>query len=166
MKLVIAVSMSLAGFLAGSGSAVACTFAVRHHSDQEIRKMAREAVASASAIVDGEVISPMMAGPVPDGALPVAAIKVSRTLKGRLDDEIIPVAYFSSCDVALETKGQKLRILLSGDGIFTASQGENGFEAVYERAAFNREVDLLLGSSRPTDFVDPGAPAPPEHSIP
>ena len=124
--------------------------------------MAEQALVSSTVVVDGEVISPMLVGLPPDGTMPMAAVKVIRTLKGRVDDEIIPVAYFSSCDVALGTKGQKVRLLLSGAGIYTASQGNNGFVAVYEREAFNHAVDRLLGSARPAGFTDPGEPPPPK----
>ena len=124
--------------------------------------MAAEAVAAATAIVDGEVISPMAHGPdLPEGVLPVAYIKVTRTFKGHIEDNIAPVAYLSSCDVSLQTKGQKIRILLTGSGIFTADQHMNGATAVHEGAAFNREVDRLIGAPRPSDFTDPGA-LPPE----
>src|SRR5207248_8006010 len=111
-------------------------FPIRHHADREIKQMAAEAFASATTIVDGEVISPMAIGPnLPDGVMPVAYIKVSHTWKGHVDENIAPVAYMSSCDLSLEIKGQKIRILLNGTGIFTANQETNGFAAVYEKDA-------------------------------
>lgn len=157
--------VTIIGLLAsfsGATEASACSFPIRHHTDQQVSQMAEEALASATTVVDGEVISPMLAEVPPGGTLPVAYIKVSRTWKGHVEDDIAPVAYLSSCDVFLGTKGQKVRILLHGDGIFTADQLTNGAEAVYERAAFNREIDRLLGAIRPADFTDPGAALPPE----
>jgi hypothetical protein len=150
------------GILLGSTDAFACSFPLRHHTDQEIKQMAAQALASATTVVDGEVITPMFIGPPPDGTMPVAYIKVSHTWKGRAEDDIATVAYETSCDIFLETKGQKVRILLNGEGIFTASQFTNGAEAVYERDSFNREIDRLLGATRPADFTNPGGPPPPE----
>ena len=125
--------------------------------------MAEEAFSKATTIVDGEVIIPMAFEPNrPEGTLPVAYIRVSHTWKGHVEQNVAPVAYLSSCDVGLETKGQKVRILLSGSGIFTADQFANGFHAVYEREAFNHEIDRLVGAPRPADFTQPGGPPPPE----
>jgi hypothetical protein len=143
--------------------ALACSFPIRHHSNQEIVQIAQEALTSSTTVIDGEVVTPMFDGEnLPDGTLPVAYIKVSRTWKGSVDGGYATVAYFSSCDVHLGLPGQKLRILLNGTGIFTASQSANGVEAVYERDAFNRAIDRLLGATRPADFTDPGSPPPPE----
>lgn len=158
----VAALVSIVGILSGSTEAFACSFAIRHHTDLEIKQMAEQALASATTVVDGEVISPMLTGPASDGTLPVAYIKVSRTWKGHVEDDIAPVVYLSSCDIFLGTKGQNVRILLNGVGIFTASQFENGAEAVYESDAFNREIDQMLGATRPADFTDPGGPPPPE----
>jgi hypothetical protein len=123
--------------------------------------MAQRAIASATTIVDGEVISPMAIGSeLPEGALPVAYIKVLRTWKGKVEDDMAPVAYVSSCDLGLETKGQKIRVLLSGQGIFTADQENNGRHAVQQREAFDRQVDRILGAPRPADFTAAGTPPP------
>ena len=150
----------LLGAACVSTEAFACSFQIRRHTAQEVKQMAEQALASASTVVDGEVIQPML-WPYPDGTLPVATIKVSHTWKGQIEGEIIPVTYLSSCDVALTVPNQKLRILLSGTGIFTASQFNNGAQAVYEGEAFKHEIDRLLGAFRPADFIDPGA-IPPE----
>jgi hypothetical protein len=127
--------------------------------------MAEDAYKSATTVIDGEVVYPMWVGdgPPPDGLMPVAYIKVSHIWKGHVEDNIAPVAYMSSCDVSLENKGQKVRILLYGTQIFQADQDANGFAAVYQRDAFNREIDRLLGAPRPSDFIDPGSPPPPEN---
>lgn len=125
--------------------------------------MAAEAFAKATTIVDGEVVSPMtIREDLPEGVMPVAYIKVSHTWKGHVEENVAPVAYMSSCDLGLEIRGQKVRILLYGSGIFQADQEMNGFVAVYQRDAFNREIDRLVGIRRPTDFTDPGSPPPPE----
>ena len=155
---------ALFGLALGQSPASACSRAVRHYSDKEISQMAARAFASATTIADGEVIAPMAAGlDLPEGTLPVAYIRVSRTWKGQIDsqyDNVVPVAYLSSCDVFLGTKGQKLRILLNGTGIFTADQETNGWASVNEGDAFNREIDRLIGQPRPGDFTDPGEPPP------
>jgi hypothetical protein len=150
---------AITGLALESSAASACSRPIRHYSDQEIKQMAGAAFASSTTIVDGEVISPM-AFDQKDGTLPVAFIKVSHTWKGSVDDDIAPVAYLSSCDVELGVKGQKVRILLSGTGIFTADQDANGFAAVYQQDTFNREIDRLLGAPRPADFTDPGTLPP------
>lgn len=144
--------------LFGADEASACSFPIRHHSSEEIRGMAAESFASASLVIDGEVIQPMLI-PYPNGTMPAAYIKVFHAWKGHIDYPDVPivVAYHDSCDIALMVPHQKIRILLSGEKIFTASQFNNGYQAPYEEAAFKREVDRLIGSPRPTSFTDPGA---------
>jgi len=125
--------------------------------------MAEDGFAKATTVVDGEVISPMFFGEKPsEGTLPVAYIKVFHTWKGHVQDDIAPVAYMSSCDIDLEIKGQKVRILLNGTGIFTADQETNGWVAYEQTDAFDREIDRLVGATRPADFTRPGGPPPPE----
>jgi hypothetical protein len=144
-------------------AATACSFPVRRYSEQEIRQMAEQAFAKATTIIDGEVVSPMTIRPdLPEGVVPVAWIKVSHTWKGQVEENVASVAYMSSCDLSLEIKGQKVRILLYNTGIFQADQEMNGHVAVYQQAEFNREIDRLVGSRRPTDFTEPGSPPPPE----
>ncbi len=162
MRQIIVAALVSLGIQFGSTQAFACSFELRHHTDLEVKQMAEQALASATTVIDGEVITPMFDGPPPDGTLPVAYIKVSHTWKGHVEDNIAPVAYFSSCDIFLGTKGQKIRILLNGDGILTASQFNNGEEAFNEQDAFNREIDRLLGATRPADFTNPGGPPQPE----
>jgi hypothetical protein len=140
---------------------LACSFAYQHHTSQEIQRMAAAALSASTTVIDGEVISPMFF-PAPEGTLPVAYIKVSHTWKGQADDGFAAVAYFSSCDLPLVIKGQKVRILLNGTGIFTADAFANGAEAFEQRAVFNREIDRILGTPRAADFTDPGQPPPPE----
>jgi hypothetical protein len=158
-----------AGIAFAPSWASACSFELRHYSDQEIKQIAERAVASATTIVDGEVISPMTMGDdlltmrpdLREGVLPVAYIKVSRVWKGHVEyDDFAPVAYFTSCDIGLDIKGQKIRILLSGTGIFTADQSNNGWQTGDQHAAFNREIDRILASPRPADFSEPGIPEP------
>ena len=146
------------GFLFGSSEAVGCSFPLRHYSDPEIKEMAEQAFAKATTVIDGEVISPMALGEnAPEGTLPVAAIKVYYTWKGHVEDDIALVAYVSSCDISLDTKGQRIRILLSGTGIFTAGQEANGSMAYEQRNDFDREIDRLVGAARPSaDFARPG----------
>ena len=75
--------------------ASACSFPLRHYSDLEIKQMAAEGFARATTVIDGEVITPMATEPV-EGTLPVAYIKVTRTWKGQVDQNIAPVAYIST----------------------------------------------------------------------
>ena len=142
----------------------ACSRVMRHYSNSEISLMAARAYESATTVVDGEVISPMAnQHDLPDGALPVAYIKIAHAWKGKVDSEsdgIVAVAYESSCDVFLGIKGQKLRILLSGTGIFTADQETNGWAATLNGDAFNRAIDQLIGQPRPLGFINPGEPPP------
>jgi hypothetical protein len=158
-----ALPMILAGVAISSSDASACSRSVRHYSDGEIKQLAAKAVASATAIVDGEVIVPMATGTdLPEGTLPVAYIKVEHTWKGRVEDDIATVALTTYCDVPLEVRGQRVRILLSGVGIFNAEQELNGWAAPSQTDAFNRAVDHILGAPRPKNFTDPGTPPPPE----
>src|SRR5689334_7725477 len=114
-------------------AASACSFPLKEYSDDELTSLARKAFGSADLIIDGEVVSGMAVGQLPDGSMPVAAIKILLVWKGQLSDDIIPVAYFSSCDIFLDTKGQQFRVLLNGNGIFTAGQGINGATASEQR---------------------------------
>jgi hypothetical protein len=91
----------------------------------------------------------------------LAYIKVLHTWKGSVQDGFAPVAYLSSCDVMLAAKGQRVRILLSGTGTFTADQEMNGASVIYEKDAFDREIDRLVGAVRPADFTDAGTALPP-----
>lgn len=155
------------GFLFGPSQAVGCSFLLRHYSELEVKQMAKDAFAKATTVIDGEVIAPMAVGEnAPEGTLPVAAIKVYQIWKGHIEDDIVLVAYVSSCDIGLVTKGQKVRILLSGTGIFTADQETNGWVAFEQTSDFDREIDRLVGATRPADFTRPGElPAPKMHEL-
>jgi hypothetical protein len=76
----IASAVLIIGTTLGAPGAFACSFPIRHHTDQEIKEMAAQALASASLVVDGEVIQPMLI-PYPDGTIPVAYVKVSHKLR-------------------------------------------------------------------------------------
>lgn len=88
------------------------------------------------------------------GSVPAAMLRVIKTWKGKADDEVI-VVYLSSCDITLEQSGQKMRILLNGDGVFRAYQSMN-WGIGGDQADFNAAIDRLIGSKRPVTFTDPG----------
>ncbi len=155
---------SLCVILAPSPS-YACSFPLRKMTALQIRQQAQSSFRNASAVVDAEVTSPMRFGADwKEGLVPMAALRVIRTYKGHITDDTIPVVYITSCDMALERKGQKVRILLLGNGVFRSDQGMNG-AAVSDLAEFNREVDRLVGQRRAPSFAKfPGEVAPPRKS--
>ena len=91
------------------------------------------------------------------GVVPAAYLRVIKTWKGEAADDLIIVVYRSSCDVSLEEDGQKMRILLSGDGVYWADQGMNSAMGGHQ-ADFNAAIDRLVGNERPVNFISfPGA---------
>lgn len=139
----------------------ACSMAPRKMSALQIRQQAQSSFEQSSAIIDAEIISPMDTGKnVRDGLTPIAFLRVIGSYKGKFETDIIPVVYINSCDVSLEEKGQKVRILLVGNEVYRADQGMNG-AGVSNLAEFNREVDRLVGQRRAASFAQyPGEVAP------
>lgn len=145
---------SLVFFVAStSSSGWACSFGDKTLTKDQIAVEATKAFQRASLVVDAEVVMPM-AEDVKTGTLPAALLRVLKTWKGKADDEVI-VVYLSSCDITLRQSGQKMRILLSGEGIFRAYQGMN-WGIGGDQADFNAAIDRLIGSERPATFIVPG----------
>jgi hypothetical protein len=113
-------------------------------------------------VIDAEVVTPMSFGSAwRPGLTPIAYLRILRTWKGRIQQDLVPVVYISSCDIGLETKGERLRILLKGEGVFTADQGMNG-GGVQDLTTYQAEIDGLAGRRRsPAMAHFPGAIPPP-----
>ncbi len=91
-------------------------------------------------------------GVPPLGREPTAYLRVIRNWKGRVPEgRVVRLLHLSSCDVALQTKGQKVRLLLMGDGVFRAGLAMNG--AAADQSVFNREIDRLAGQPRAGDMA-------------
>jgi hypothetical protein len=85
----------------------------------QVRQQARYDFRRASAVIDAEVVAPMTFGPNwKSGLTPIAYLKPMKTWKGRVDPDEVPIVYLTSCDIGLRTKGERLRLLLTGQGNF------------------------------------------------
>lgn len=148
---VLAVAMSVA--LATTPSlGIACSFQLNKMSAAQIKERAQASFRAASAVVDAEVEMPMRLGPDwKPGFIPAASMRVLKKWKGRVQETVL-VVYATSCDIAFEQKGQKVRVLLTGEDVFHADQGMNG-ASVSELAIFNAEIDRLIGSRRSHTFA-------------
>jgi hypothetical protein len=140
----------------------ACSYVPKRQSPAEIRKEARQAFSKANAIIDAEVTSPMLFGDAwKEGLTPIAYLKVLHVWKGNPPD-LVPVVYTTSCDIGLLTKGEKVRLLLTGAGAYRAEQSLNGF-GISNPTLFLREIDRLVGYPKGPGFTEvPGAPPPPQ----
>lgn len=157
-----AASIAIVASLAGIPSiAHACSFDARRLTKDQVAAEAEQAFRRAGLVVDGEVVTPMAFGPDwKPGSVPAAQIRVTKTWKGKAD-EFITVVYLSSCDIVLDQKGQKVRILLSGESVFRTDQQMNG-GAGGDQAIFNAAIDDLIGDPRPANFASfPGEETPP-----
>lgn len=96
-----------------------------------------------------------MATGVSPGSVPAAMLRVIKIWKGKAGNEVT-VVYLSSCDIMLDQRGQKMRILLEGDDVYRASQSMN-WGIGGDQAGFNAAIDSLIGSARPVTFRDPGS---------
>lgn len=136
----------------------ACSFAQRNLTSSQVRQQAREDFKQASAVIDAEVVETMRFGPEwKPGLTPIAYLRVLRVLKGKVEDDSVPIVYISSCDIGLANKGEKLRILLTGNGVFRAVQGLNG-AGLRDQTTYRAEIDRLAGHRRPPALMHfPGA---------
>ena len=121
----IALLLPLFAATVWSTETLACSYPNNQPANGVIRQMAERAFRDATTVIDGEVISPMLF-PYPQGTMPVACVKVLHTWKGRTRMGVAAIAAYTSCDVPLMLKGQKVRLLLSGIGVFTADAFNNG----------------------------------------
>ena len=147
-------------FTSSTGSA--CSFAQRKLTPSQVRQQARNDFKRASAVIDAVVVEPMKFGPEwKPGLTPIAYLKASKIWKGHVEQESVPVVYITSCDIGLERKGERLRILLTGDGVFRADQGMNG-GGIVDLTTYQAEIDRLAGRRRlPALMHSPGAIPPP-----
>jgi hypothetical protein len=119
------------------GAANACSIYLPHPpTPAEERAGARSAVEHAAAIIDGEVIRPLVRGGAP------ALVRVHRLFKGPQQAEF-EVGALTSCDVALMAIGERSRMILTG-----------GPDLYFIRMGIVSEpaVDRLLGSDRRRDW--------------
>ncbi|WP_131599755.1 hypothetical protein [Sphingomonas sp. 37zxx] len=141
----------------------ACSFAQGSMTASQIKQQAADHFKRATVLIDAEVIEPMSS--VSDskpGLTPTAYLRVLKTWKGGVQPDLVPVVYISSCDIVLERKGERLRILLIGEGVFRADQGMNG-GGVIDLPTYNAEIDRLAGQRRSTAMDQfPGALPSPE----
>ncbi len=161
-KLATAITAISALTLLAASSSHACSFAQQKLTPAQVRQQARNDFRRASAVIDGEVVAPMTFGvDWKLGLTPIAYVRASKVWKGRVEREAVPIVYITSCDIGLVTRGEKLRILLTGDGVFRADQGMNG-GGVAELRAYNAEIDRLAGQRRPSALAHfPGESLPP-----
>lgn len=140
----------------------ACSFAQQKLTAAQVRQKARNDFRRASAVIDAEVVAPMRFGEDwKPGLTPIAYLQASKVWKGRVERDSVPIVYITSCDIGLVTKGEKLRILLTGNGVFRADQGMNG-GGVAELRTYNAEIDRLAGQRRPSAMAHfPGTLPPP-----
>jgi hypothetical protein len=147
--------LAVASIVAVTSSAGwACSFGDTIRTKDQIAVEAAKAYERASLVIDAEVVAPMATGVSP-GSVPAAMLRVIKIWKGKAGNEVT-VVYLSSCDIMLDQRGQKMRILLEGDDVYRASQSMN-WGIGGDQADFNAAIDRLIGSARPVTFRDPGS---------
>lgn len=145
-----ALTIAAAGICAlfASSTSSACSFPLRKLTGAQVRQQARDDFKRASAVIDAEVVEPMKFGSDwKPGLTPIAYLRTSKIWKGRIAQDIVPIVYISSCDIGLERKGERLRVLLTGDGVFRADQGMNG-GGILDLSIYQSEIDRLAGGRR------------------
>jgi hypothetical protein len=126
--------LGLAFALSLAAPATACSVVVAHEPDYwEQRDAARQSVARASAIFDGEVVE------VSGG---VAKVRAYRHFKGEPRDYYL-VGTETSCDISFDKVGERWRFVLRG--------GPDMFYT-YEDYSNARAIDRLLKSDRRKDW--------------
>ncbi|RYF16313.1 MAG: hypothetical protein EOO77_12565 [Oxalobacteraceae bacterium] len=144
--IVVAV-VSVVSLFATSPS-VACSFVRKTMTLPQVRQKARDNFRRASAVIDAEVVAPMAFGrDWKPGLIPLAYLKPTKIWKGRVQHDNVPIIYLTSCDIGLRTKGERLRLLLIGEGVFRADQSLNGGGSG-DLSTYNAEIDRLVGKRR------------------
>lgn len=129
-------------------TSVACSFARGKMTAAQVKQQARFDFRRASAVIDAEVVAPMTFGPDwKSGLTPIAYLKLTKIWKGQVKHDEVPIVYMTSCDIGLRTKGERLRLLLTGQGVFRANQGMNG-GGIADLSIYNSEIDRLVGKRR------------------
>ncbi|MBQ1498512.1 MAG: hypothetical protein IIZ38_09370 [Sphingomonas sp.] len=129
--------VALLGFLAaisGAPAAHACSIVIDHEPTYaERRAKAKQIIADASLILDGEVVA---AGE--DGGVP-ARIRVQEVLKGSAESFVYVHGDSGACDLSFNRVGERVRLFLFGDPSHyrTSVDDENA-----------RHLDRLLKSDR------------------
>jgi hypothetical protein len=127
--------------LLAPGTAGACSMnAPRPLTPAQAEAAARQVVDHAAAIIDGEVIRPVVPGHTP------ALVRVHRQFTGRPQAEF-EVGIMTSCDVPLVRLGERERMILTGGPDMYFIRMGMGVSAS-EAAA----IDRLLGSDRARDW--------------
>lgn len=140
----------------------ACSVAQRKLTPAQVKQRAQVDYKRAAVGIDAEVVSPMRFGSDwKSGLTPIAYLRVIKTWKGSVPQSEVPVVYISSCDIGLVAKGEKVRILLTGEGVFRADQNMNG-GGVLNMKAYQAEIDRLVGKRRSPALAHfPGELPPP-----
>lgn len=146
--------------------AQACSFPHIETSTAKIKHAAQAAFSQSDSVIDAEVISPMVLGSaLKDGLTPMAVLRVLNSYRGpHKKDDFVFVIFLSSCDIALQTKGENIRILLTGSHeMYRAEQSFNGYGNA--RRSYNVEIDRLVRRVRPAYIsADPGMGEQPSFS--
>jgi hypothetical protein len=127
--------------LLAPGAAAACSMnAPRPLTPVEVQAAARQVIDHAGAIIDGEVIRPVVPGHTP------ALVRVHRQFTGPARTEV-EVGIMTSCDVPLVRMGERQRMILTGGpDVWVIRMGMGVGPGV--AAA----IDRLLGSDRTRDW--------------
>ncbi|MEI5687775.1 hypothetical protein [Sphingomonas kyungheensis] len=145
---ILAIAVACLSAMLASSTGSACSFAHRKLTSAQTRQQARDDFKRASAVIDAVVVEPMKFGPDwKPGLTPIAYLKALKVWKGHVGQESVPVVYINSCDIGLKRKGERLRILLTGDGVFRADQGKNG-GGIVDLTTYQAEIDRLVGRQR------------------
>lgn len=138
--------------------AYACSFPHIETSPAKIKHAAEIAFSQSDSVIDAEVLSPMVLGSAwKDGLTPMAVLRVLNSWKGpHKKGDFVFVIFLSSCDIALQKEGEKIRILLTGSHeMYRAEQSFNGYGNA--RRPYNVEIDRLIKRVRPAYIsADPG----------
>ena len=132
-----------------SATSSACSIDTTEKSPQELRADARRVVAEATAIVDGEVIRPLVDGKHN------ALLRAHKILKGPKKN-VFEIGERNACDVALTVLGQRMRVVLEGGPDLYYLPIEYFTNATYQ--------DEVLGSDRTKDWPNRGGQFPPPSS--
>jgi hypothetical protein len=158
LRLVLPFLSLLPVLILASLPAKACSFPHIETSPEKIKHAAQVAFSQSDSVIDAEVLSPMVLGSaLKDGLTPMAELRVLNSWKGlHKKDDVVFVIFLSSCDIALQTKGEKIRILLNGSHeMYRAEQSFNGYGNA--RRPYNVEIDRLIRRVRPAYIsADPG----------
>lgn len=150
-----------------NASALACSPPVPPKNPEELRQGAEQSFADADVVVDAVVKMPANTDSQLMGVMPFAGLETTKVWKGEVG-HMFGVIGISLCDIPLTRQGARYRILLTrvDDHLFTVNASMNGLD-LRDRAAFDQEIDRLVGNRRPLEFARvgyAGAPISPDGS--